>query len=269
MGKGHIMNSFLSNTLSIAGVPLERQFLSSFVLRGIFMWQIDYTFEIIICWVINSLELFIMAEHISKLKHCQLVLKVFLQVPTLSASAAVPRCLRLLPISLWAVGGPELTAPVTPSAIDSVFFWPQQRLLPFPVHPPPLPPFGARVETEGPQHRHRSGPGPRESETFLSNILTGHPGFSSPPSKASHVLMRLFLLRGGGPGYTFLQNMSCCSAWCIFHCMQMVILSPYFPPPSTCFRIHHSAVCASKPFPSKCLPPYEALYFPSFPLWNG
>ena len=53
---------------------------------------------------------------------------------------------------------------------------------------------------------------PRESETFLSNILTGHPGFSSPPSKASHVLMRFFFLRGGGPGYTFLQNMYCCSA---------------------------------------------------------
>lgn len=29
------------------------------------MWQIDYTFEII-CWVINSLELLIMAEHFSK-----------------------------------------------------------------------------------------------------------------------------------------------------------------------------------------------------------
>lgn len=36
-------------------------------------------------------------------------------------------------------------------------------------------------------------------------------------------------------------------------------------PPSTCFRIHHSAACASEPFPL-CLPPYEALYFPSFSL---
>ena len=36
-------------------------------------------------------------------------------------------------------------------------------------------------------------------------------------------------------------------------------------PPSTCFRIHHSAACASEPSPP-CLPPYEALYFPSFSL---
>lgn len=134
-----------------------------------------------------------MAENVSKFE--TLVILFLKSVSSLSPHSLlgfcrkVLRCLEASAHLAVAVGGLELTAPVTPRAIDSgvlltassCFFLPP----PPPLHLPPFLLSGAWVEMEGLHNTLITGQAkvPCETETFLSDILTGHSGFSSPPSK--------------------------------------------------------------------------------------